>query len=167
MAACPFGRWPRFPRLAMLKKKQGKGAWIMSRKGYLGIAVFLLAMSVAVAASAEPLRNAKVGARMGSLVTGLSNVDGASLGSCASGAPVVSYINYIMPGRPEDDDNASFQAITIGDHLVAMIAYDEQDPTHPVAVYPHIDGNGLVTNVWSVPNAPQLCAIVRGLHYQP
>src|ERR1700737_1790805 len=89
MAACPFGRWPRFPRLAMLKKKQGKGAWIMSRKGYLGIAVFLLAMSVAVAAPAEPLRNAKVGDRMGSLVTGLTKVDGASLGSCANGAPVV------------------------------------------------------------------------------
>src|SRR5712692_8951197 len=139
----------------------------MTRKGYIGIPVVLLAMTVAVAASAEPLRIAKVGDRMGSLVTGLRKVDGAPLGSCVAGAPVVSYVNYIVAGRPEDDDNASFQAITIGDHLVAMIAYDEQDLSIPVAVYADIDGNGLVTNVWSIPNAPQLCAIVQKLHYQP
>ncbi len=139
----------------------------MTRKAYVGIPVVLLAMTVAVAASAEPLRIAKVGDRMGSLVTGLKKLDGVPLGYCAAGAPVVSYVSYVVPGRLEDDDNASFQAVTIGDHLVAMIAYDEQDLSAPVAIYADVDGHGLVTNVWSIPNAPQLCAIVQKLHYQP
>ncbi len=139
----------------------------MTRKAYVGIPLVLLAMTVAVAASAEPLRIAKVGDRMGSLVTGLTKVDGGPLGSCAAGDPVVSYVDYVVPGRPQDDDNASFQALTIGDRLVAMIAYDEQDLSTPVAIYADIDGHGLVTNVWLIPNAPQLCAIVQKLHYQP
>jgi hypothetical protein len=32
------------------------------------------------------------------------------------------------------------------DHVVAMIAYDEQDLSTAAAVYADIDGNGLVTN---------------------
>ncbi len=139
----------------------------MTRKWYIGIPVLLLAMTVTMAASAQALRIAKVGDRMGALVTGLSKFDGGPLGSCAAGGPVVNYINYVVPGRPVDDDNASFQALTIGGHVVAMIAYDEDDLSAAVAVYADIDGNGLVTNVWSIPNAPQLCAIVQGLHYQP
>jgi hypothetical protein len=139
----------------------------MTRKWHVGIPVVLLAMTVTVAASAEPLRIAKVGDRMGALVTDLRKVDGGPLGSCGAGAPVVSYIDYVVPGRPADDDNASFQALTIGEHVVAMIAYDEQDLSTAVAVYADSDGNGLVTNVWSIPNAPQLCAIVQRLHYQP
>jgi hypothetical protein len=126
----------------------------MTRKWYIGIPVVLLAMTVTVAASAQPLRIAKVGDRMGALVTGLIKVDGGPLGSCVAGAPVVGYI-AVVPGRSPDDDNASFQALTIGDHIVAMIAYDEQDLSAPVAVYADIDGNGLITNVWSIPNAPQ------------
>ncbi len=87
------------------------------------------------------------------------------LGSCAAGAPVVSYVNYVVPGRPADDDNASFQALTIGDRVVAVVAYDEQDLSTPVAVYADIDGKGLITNVWPVAVAPEPCAIVQGLHY--
>jgi hypothetical protein len=139
----------------------------MIHKWHIGIPVVLLAMTVTVAASAEPLRTAQVGDRMGSLVTGLRMVDGGPLGSCAAGAPLVSYVDYVVPGRPPDDTNASFQALTIGDHVWAIIAYDEQDLSTPVAVYADIDGHGLVTNVWSIPHAPQLCAILRGLHYQP
>ncbi len=139
----------------------------MIRSWYVGISVVLLAMTVTVAASAEPLRIAKVGDRMGSLVTGLAKIDRGPLGWCAAGAPVVSYVDYVVPGRPLDDANASFQALTIGDHVVAMIAYDEQDLGTPVSIYADIDGNGMVTNVWSIPTAPQLCAIVRRLHYQP
>ncbi len=139
----------------------------MTRKGYVGVPVVLLAISIAMAASAEPLRIAKVGDHMGSLVNGLTKVDGAPLGSCADGAPVVSYIDYVVPGRPADDDNASLQAFTVGEHVVAMVSYDEQDLSAPVAVYADMDGGGLVTHVWSVPDAPALCAIVRGLHYQP
>jgi len=139
----------------------------MTRKGYVGVPVVLLAISIAMAASAEPLRIAKVGDHMGSLVNGLTKVDGAPLGSCADGAPVVSYIDYVVPGRPADDDNASLQAFTVGEHVVAVVSYDEQDLSAPVAVYADMDGGGLVTHVWSVPDAPALCAIVRGLHYQP
>jgi hypothetical protein len=107
------------------------------------------------------------GRPMGSLVTGLTKVDGGPLGSCAAGAPVVGYVDYVVPGRPLDDTNASFQALTIGDHVVAMIAYHEQDLNTAVAVYADADGNGLVTNAWSGSNAPQLwpscgrCAISR------
>jgi len=139
----------------------------MTRRWHVGIPVVLIAMTVTSAASAQAFRIAKVGDRMGALVTGLRKVDGGPLGSCGAGAPVVSYVDYVVPGRPADDDNASFQALTIGEHIVAMIAYDEQDLNAPVAVYADTEGNGLVTNVWSVPNAPQLCAIVRELHYQP
>jgi hypothetical protein len=139
----------------------------MMHKWYIGIPVVLLAMTVTVAASAEPLRIAKVGDRMGSLVAGLTKVNGGPLGSCAAGDPVVSYVDYVVPGRPPDDTNASFQALTVGDRVWAMIAYDEQDLSTPVAIYADIDGHGLVTHVWSIPHAPQLCAILRGLHYQP
>ena len=129
--------------------------------------MFLVTMTVAMAAFAEPLRVAKVGDPMGSLVTGLKKVDGAALGSCSTGAPVVSYVNYVVPGRPADDDNASFQAFTLGDRVVAMVAYDEQDLSTPVAVYADMDGSGLITNVWPIKNAPALCAIMLGLDDQP
>ncbi len=75
----------------------------MSRKWYISIPVVLLAVSVTMAASAQALRIANVGDRMGSLVTGLTKIDGGPLGSCAAGAPVVSYVNYVVPGRPADD----------------------------------------------------------------
>jgi hypothetical protein len=139
----------------------------MTRKWHIGIPVILIAMTVATAASAQALRIAQVGDRMGSLVTGLRKVEGGALGSCAAGAPVVSYVDYVVPGRSPDDDNASFQAFTIGDHVVAMVAYDEQDLSAPVAVYADMEGKGLVTDVWSVTTVPALCAIVRGLRYQP
>lgn len=139
----------------------------MRRRWYLGIPLVLLAMTAATAAPAEPLRTARVGDRMGSLVTGLKKVEGTALGSCAAGAPVVSYVNYVVPGRPADDDNASFQAFTVGKHLVAVVAYDEEDLDTPVAVYADMDGNGLITNIWPIDNAPAPCAIMQGLHYQP
>lgn len=139
----------------------------MTRKWYVAVPVVLLAMTVAMAASAQALRTAQVGDRMGFLVTGLRKVDGGALGSCAPGAPVISYVDYVVPGRPPDDDNASFQAFTAGDHIVAMIAYDEQDLAAPVAIYADMDGKGLVTNVWSVTNVPTLCAIMKDLRYQP
>ena len=75
----------------------------------------------------SPSRNVYAGSKAAfRRVDGLTKVDGGALGSCAAGDPVVSYVNYIVPGRPEDHDNASFQALTIGDRLVAMIAYDEK-----------------------------------------
>jgi len=139
----------------------------MTRTWYFGVSAVLMALTLATVASAEPLRTANVGDRMGSLVTGLQKADGGPLGSCAAGAPVVSYVNYVVPGRPADDDNASFQAFTIGDRVVAVVAYDEQDLSTPVAVYADIDGEGLITNMWPAADAPDACAILQGLHYQP
>lgn len=81
----------------------------IARIWFVGIPVLLLTMTVAMVASAEPLRVAKVGDQMASLVTGLREADGLPFGSCASGAPVVNG---------------------------------------------HVDGNGLVTSVWSIPNGP-------------
>jgi hypothetical protein len=80
---------------------------------------------------------------------------------------MVSYVNYVVPGRPADDDNASFQAFTIGDRVVAVVAYDEQDLNTPVAVYADIDGKGLITNMWPIADAPEPCAIMQELHDQP
>jgi hypothetical protein len=139
----------------------------MIRKWYFGISVVLLTMVIVAAAYAEPLRSAKVGDRMGSLITGLRKVDDGPLGSCAFGNGVVSVTDYTVPGRAPDDDNASYQAFTIEDHIVALVAYDEGDLSTPVAVYADIDGNGLVTHAWPAEEAPSLCAIVKNLHYRP
>jgi hypothetical protein len=139
----------------------------MTRRWFGAVSTVLMTLTVATAASAQPLRTANVGDPMGSLVTGLDKADGGPLGSCAAGAPVVSYVNYVVPGRPADDDNASFQAFTIGDRVVVTVAYDEQDLSTPVAVYADIEGKGQITNMWPVADAPDPCAIVDGLHYQP
>jgi hypothetical protein len=139
----------------------------MIRKWHYTIPVVVLTMAIVATASAQPLRSANVGDRMGALVTGLQKVSGGPLGSCAPGAPVVSFIDYVVPGRTPNDDNASFQAFTVGGHIVALVAYDEEDLSAPVAVYADADGNGLVTDMWSVEEAPALCAIVSNLHYQP
>jgi hypothetical protein len=139
----------------------------MIRKWYFGIPLVLLAMSVAGAASAQPLRSAKVGDSMGSLITGLRKVDAGPLGSCAPGNPVVSLTDYVVQGRTPDDENASFQAFTVGDRTVVVIAYDEDDLSAPMAVYADLDGSGLITNAWSIDETPTLCAILGKLHYQP
>jgi hypothetical protein len=139
----------------------------MTRRWFGAVSAVLMTLTVATAASAQPLRTANVGDPMGSLVTGLDQADGGPLGSCAAGALVVSYVNYVVPGRPADDDNASFQAFTIGDRVVVMVAYDEQDLSTPVAVYADIEGKGQITNMWPVADAPDPCAIVERLHYQP
>lgn len=85
----------------------------MIRRSYVAIPVVLLAMMVTVAASAEPLRIANVGDRMGSLVTGLRKIDGGPPGSCTAGAPVVSYVDYVVPGRPPDDSIDSSRTATM------------------------------------------------------
>lgn len=139
----------------------------MTRKWCVGIPVVLVTITIAMATSAQPLRAAKVGDRMGSLVTGLKKVDGAALGSCSPGAPIVRYFNYVVPDRPADDDNASFPALTIGERIVAIVAYDEQNLSRVVAVYADMDGNGLITNVWPIVNVPAPCALMQGLRYQP
>jgi hypothetical protein len=138
----------------------------MTRKWYVGVPVVLVALTVAMAASAEPRRAAGVGERMGFLVTGLGNI-GGPIGSCAAGTPVGSYVKYIVPGRPANDDNASLQSFAMGDHLVAVVAHDERGLNTLVAVYAAIDWNSLITNMWPVANVPAPCAMGQGLHYRP
>jgi hypothetical protein len=70
----------------------------MIRKWYCGISMILLAMSVAGAASAQPLRNAQVGDSMSSLIIGLQKVNVGPLGSCAPGKPVVSLTDLRCAG---------------------------------------------------------------------
>jgi hypothetical protein len=139
----------------------------MTGRWHLAVSLVVLALTTTVAASAEPLRTASVGDRMGSLVTGLSKVEGGPIGSCAVGAPVISYADYVIPGRPADDDNASLVGLTVGDRIVMMVAYDEQDLSTPVAVYADLDGNGLITNVWPAADVPAVCGIMQQLRYQP
>lgn len=132
----------------------------MKRKWYYAISLMVLVTAVATAASAQPLRSAKVGDSMRSLVGGLQEVSGGPLGSCNPGGPVVSLVDYVAPGMAPVHDNASFRAFTVGKQIVALVAYDESDLTVPVTVYADTGGTGVVTNVWSVDNAPQLCAII-------
>jgi hypothetical protein len=139
----------------------------MIRKWYCGIPVVLLAVSVAAVAFAQPLRDAKVGDSMGSLVAGLQKVNAGSLGSCAPGNPVVSLTDYVVQARTPNDDTASFQAFTVGQRMVVLVAYDEDDLSAPVAVYADLDGNGLITNAWPIDKTPTLCAILGNSHYQP
>lgn len=139
----------------------------MIRKWYCAVSMILLAMSVAGAASAQPLRNAQVGDSMSSLVVGLQKVDVGPLGSCAAGKPVVRLTDYVVQGRTANDANASFQAFTVGDRMVALVAYDEDDLSAATTVYADLDGSGLITNQWSIDETPTLCAILANLHYQP
>jgi hypothetical protein len=154
-----------FPRIN--GKMQQRGGRVMIRRWHYGIPVLLLSMAIAANASAQALRSANVGDRMGSLTAGLDKVEGGPLGSCAPGSPLIRLTDYVVPGRTQDDDNASFQAFTVGDRVVALVAYDEDDLSAPVVVYADADGNGLITNTWSIENAPTLCAIVGNLHYRP
>lgn len=140
----------------------------MTRHPYLVVALTVLAMAAAMAAvSAAPLRSAKVGDPMGSLVAGLIRVDGGRVGSCADGAPIVHHVDYVVPGRPADDDNASLIGFTVGHRVVILVAFDEENLSTPVMVSADRDGDGLVTDVWSVADAPTPCAIVQGIQHHP
>lgn len=139
----------------------------MIRNWHLAVPLTILAMAVATAESAQPLRTAAVGDPIGSLVNGLTKVDAGPVGSCGEGAPIISYVDYVVPGRPADDDNASFVGLTVGDRMVMLVAYDEEDLSAPVAVYADIDGEGTVTNVWPAAEAPEPCAILEKVDDQP
>lgn len=121
-------------------------------------AAIAVVVCACVAAGAAPLRNADVGAPMTALVSGLNRVDRGVVGRC--GETQVSYADYVLPGRPQDDDHASFVGFSVKDRLVILVAYDEDDLSVPVGVYADLDGGGNVTHYWAVDSAPQPCAIV-------
>ena len=139
----------------------------MIRNRHLAVPLTILVMAVATVASAQPLRTATVGDQIGALVAGLTTVDAGPIGSCGEGAPMISYVDYVVPGRPVDDDNASFVGLAIGDRMIMLVAYDEDDLSTPVAVYADSDGKGMVTNVWPAGEAPEPCAILEKVHDQP
>jgi hypothetical protein len=139
----------------------------MTRRWHLALSLVVLVLTTTVAASAEPLRTALVGDRMDSLLAGLTKVELGPIGSCAASAPVISYVDYVVPGRSMDDDNASLVGLAIGDRIVVMVVYDEQDLSTPVDVYADLDGNGLITNVWPFAEAPAPCEIMQRVRYHP
>ena len=136
----------------------------MILKRHLAVPLIILTMAVATASSAQALRTAAVGDQIGSLVTGLTKVDAGPVGSCGDGAPTIGYVDYVVPGRPADDDNASFVGLAVGDRIVMLVAYDEEDLSTPVAVYADIDGHGTVTDVWQAAEAPGPCVILDQAH---
>jgi hypothetical protein len=132
---------------------------------------------VTMTASAQHLRSAKVGDPIASVVNGLAAVNGAGVGQCPTGGPDVRYVQFLVPPRVDvpvfgplgnhDDDNASFLALIAGTHIVMLVAFDEQNPSLAAEVFADLDGNGRITNVWPVAQAPALCAIMQQLHYKP
>lgn len=115
-------------------------------------------LCVGAAVSADSLRQADVGTPMKTLLTGLNRIDRGVAGRC--GGIEVSRTAFVMPSRPQDEDNASFIGLSVKDRLAIVIAYDEQDLGTPVTVYADLDGVGNVTNVWAVEKAPHPCAIL-------
>jgi len=149
----------------------------MVRRCCLALVTILTVTSLAAAASAQHVRSAKVGDRLASLVTGLSVVNGAGVGTCPGSSAAILYAQFLVPPRVDygvfgvlgnrDDDNASYVAFLIGTRTVMMVAFDEQDPSVPAVAYADLDGQGLITNIWPVAQAPSLCAVVQQLHYRP
>jgi hypothetical protein len=156
---------PREGRVSMMRK------WLAIPLAVSAVIV------VTTSVSAQQVRGAKIGDHIASLVTGLVPINGGPLGSCAEGAPVVVYAQFLVPPRVDvpvfgplgnhDGDNASVLGFFIGNRFVMLVAFDEQNPSVPLAVYADLDGNGLITSVWPVAQAPALCAIVQQLHYKP
>lgn len=127
----------------------------------------IAALAAATAAWTAPLRTARVGDRMDALIAGLTPLPRGPVRACRGGGPSLTYIDYVVPGRPAGDESASFVGFAEGDRLVILVAYDEDNLGTPVTVYADLDGRGLVTNVWPAEAAPSPCGIVRQFHDRP
>jgi hypothetical protein len=112
-----------------------------------------------VSALGAPMRTAKVGDRMGGLIVGMARVDSGRKGTC--GDVAVQIVDYIVPGRPRDEDHASFIGAWAYDRLVVLVSFDEGDLTAPVTVYADLAGQGLVTDLWAVDEAPGGCELIQ------
>jgi hypothetical protein len=118
------------------------------------LAVIFLLVGTATAA---PLRDAKAGARIGSLVVGLDRI---SLDSGKCGEVAVDRVGWVVPGRPRDEDHASFVGFLVHGKIAVMASYDESNLDQAVVVYADLDGRDLITDVWPVDQAPSACWIV-------
>ena len=150
----------------------------MSRRWCLALLAILAVTFYGTAASAQQVRSAKVGDQVGSLLTGLAPVNGAGAGSCPGSTAAIFYEQFFVPPTSgsfnlwnsmgsHDIDNASFLSFEIGDHIIMLVAFDEQDPSLVAEVYTDLDGKGLITNAYPAAQAPDLCEVVQQLHYQP
>jgi len=150
----------------------------MSRRWCLALLAILAVTLYGTAASAQQVRSAKVGDQVGSLLTGLAPVNGAGVGSCPGSNAAIFYEEFFVPPTSgsfnlwnsmgsHDIDNASFLSFGIGDHIIMLVAFDEQDPSLVAEVYTDLDGKGLITNAYPAAQAPALCEVVQQLHYQP
>jgi hypothetical protein len=127
------------------------------------LAALLVIVFVATTATAAPLRNAKVGSRIGSLIVGLTRV---TLDSGKCGIVPVDRVGWVVPGRSRDEDHASFVGFLVQGKIAVLASYDEEDLDKAVIVYADIDGKELITDVWPVEDAPSACWIVtRMLHW--
>lgn len=139
---------------------------LVTHKWYIALPLTLALATLTVAAFAQPLRTGKIGDRMDTLTEGLQIVNGGPIGLCGSSG-TVGYVDYVRPELPATDENASFVGLTVQNRTVIVVAYDEDDLSTPVAVYADLDGDGNITNVWTVDSAPSPCDILSQLHYQP
>jgi len=122
------------------------------------VLALFLGLSV-IPATATPMRTAAVGDRMGSLVVGMSKIDSGRTGQC--GDVSVKIFDYIVPGRPLDEDHASFIGAWAYDRLVVLVAFDEGDLTAPLQVYADLDGKGVITDTWTADDAPNGCELIQ------
>jgi hypothetical protein len=122
-------------------------------------ALAILLTVPAVSALGAPMRTAKIGDRMGALVVGMAKVDSGRKGTC--GDTPVQIFDYIVPGRPLDEDHASFIGAWAFDRLVVLVSFDESDLTVPITVYADLEGQGLVTDLWAVEEAPAGCELIQ------
>ena len=149
----------------------------MIRKLVLVSLVLLSMSAVTTTASAQHVRSASVGDPIASLLAGLVPVNGGSVGQCPTAGLDILYVQFLVPPKVDlpvfgplgnhDGDNASFLGLVMGTHIVMLVAFDEQNPSLAAQIFADLDGNGRITHIWPVAQAPALCAIVQQLHYKP
>lgn len=104
---------------------------------------------------------------LGSLTVGLKEVTLES-GVCRTplGVVPVHRVGYVVPGREVNEDNASAVGLVLqSGHVAVLATFDETNMDAAVTVYADREGNGRVTDVWAVNEAPGACAIIGSLHY--
>ena len=122
---------------------------------YLAALVVLLVLTGT--ATASPLRDAKAGSRIGGLVVGLTRIP---LDSGKCGIVPVERVGWVVPGRPRDEDHASFVGFLVRGRIAVLASYDEGNLDTAMIVYADLDGHDLITDVWPVDQAPSACWIV-------
>jgi hypothetical protein len=121
------------------------------------LAALVVMLLLAGTATAAPLRDAKAGSRIGSLVVGLTRIP---LDSGKCGMVPVERVGWVVPGRPRDEDHASFVGFLVHGRIAILASYDESNLDQAMVVYADLDGHDLITDVLPVEQAPSACWIV-------